>query len=226
MPNPYLGHLLRITAINVTTTYPPIPWITIELKIGLPTASPWIQYQEDFMTVLSEISNVPQHVHDSHHNYEIAPYDHDYTFDTLHVSNLRTLLNAGATAALPYDGFYPFSQSYFSAAIPALVEIIEGFHVGNSRYRLSGANVLANYHSFNPAPDGFDVGAVWATGAVIDNPPNVAPFPGAVTQFTVHYNNPDPYAGGSFPPGTGQATYELKTIFTGGGFAWARFGKV
>jgi hypothetical protein len=220
----YLGPLMRIAAISTPppTEYPPIPWITITLKCSVLQPEIWYQFQTVFMSTYNAIWGLPVHVRDTHHNYDVAPFSHDYLFDSIEAKKWSALLDAATSDPLDYDQAYPFASGYFSADIPSVVEIVNAGNIGNGQFRLSGTDVILE----TQPPFSVPVGSVWATGASILNPPNTDPFPGAITNFTVNYDNPNPYDGGIFPPGTGSAEYYLVRLFNAGGFRWAEFKKV
>jgi hypothetical protein len=216
----YLGPLMRIASITMENL--PISWFDINIRCANNTGGKiWRQYQTSLMSIYDgSPPGVPIHVSDANHVYPgVQPASHDYEIDTDGNKTWNCLLD-GALVELDYDEFWHYASGFYTAEIPAVIEVLDAPEEGSGDFTLSGSNVIINYtHAGIPA------GSLWATGASIINAPNTDPFPGSVQNWFMSYNNPGSGTPG-FPAGSGSQEYYLHSFFFVSSQRWAKFKPV
>jgi len=197
------------------TVYPPIPWITVTHKFQNNVL--YNQFSSIYMEkspATSDISEPPLTGFDVYADV-FGQYEY-WDFKIKSQWTLSLLRNMDDTATLAADTFLNFVLGYFSGNIPAMIlKSSETVVSTTGPWRLDGDKIYF-----------VSTGGLYISGAVVQRTPEFDPPPALNTQFTMNYNNPDPYTGGAFPPGTGSATYDLDSTFTSGAFHWAVFEKI
>lgn len=216
MTAPYLGHLVRLkSAVKGIVEIPPIPWITIQRKYS--SSVLWTQYSNVYLdkeVIATPLDDPPLADYDI---YADAGGQYEYwNFKIRSQWMLGVLLDNDGVTTLDPDGALDYVNGYFSGDIPALC--VRGGELSISTsgtWRIDGSNIY-----YVPT------GSLYVNNAVVQRSPNFGPAPALNTPFILDYNNPDPYTGGIFPPGTGNANYDLNRVFVSGGFSWAEYTKL
>lgn len=215
----YLGHLMRISAISTPEpVIPPIPWLDpVDRKMQQLVL--WTQYTNVYMeksSATSDLADPPLPNFDVYANvfgqYEYWDFKIKSQWLLGLLRNMADTLTLAPTDVLPYVS----GTGYFTASIPAMVSKGSESVISTSgTYRLDGSNIYR-----------VSTGSLYIGGAVVQRLPNFNAPPALSPDFTMNYNNPDPYTGGAFPPGTGNHDYYLHSTPIIAGQPYARYKPV